>query len=249
MSKYYYPDGREFKNQNEFIKFYNDSYYLQNNRVIKRVPQNSEYVEKAIEYILENGIKTEEDITKIIAWKIGTIKHIKSEQVQCFVYYNGKPNVNRYKREIPLKPLFTYILEDISSLEKQAKERPEEVLKELLKFDGIGPVYAITILYFLSGKMYPIYDQYAHFALKAIGDNIGFSNKLITNANLNEEVVLCDDPEVLFSTYQENYVKCLKSVFGADRYNDRNVDRALWVYGHLFKDTKTNQKRIRQVID
>lgn len=245
MSKFNYLDGSEFKNQNEFIKFYNDSYYLQNTPVIKRVPQNSEYVEKEIECILKNGIKTEDDITKIIAWKIGSINHRESEKEQRFVYYNGKPNVNRYKREIPLKPLFTYILEDIISLEKQAKERPQKVLKELLKLKGIGPVYAITILYFLSEKMYPIYDQYAHFALMAIAKNKRVSDKLITNADLNEKVVLSYNSEKLFSTYQENYVEYLKRVFGDDRYNDRNVDRALWVYGHLFKDTKTNQKRIQ----
>lgn len=245
MSKFYWPNGEDFENINEFIQYYNNSYYLQNDRVIKRVPQNSKYVEKEIEYILENGIRKKEDIEKIIAWKIGSIKHAESEKEHKFVYYNDKPNMNRYKREIPLEPLFTYILEDISALEKQAKEHPQKVLKNLLGFDGIGPVYAITILYFLSRKMYPIYDQYAHFALKAIADNTGFTDKLITNAALNQKVVLCNDSEVLFSTYQEHYLNLLKEIFGKDRYNDRDVDRALWVYGHLFKNTKTNQKRMR----
>lgn len=249
MSRFYYPNGEEFKSINEFIQYYNNSYYLQNNRTIKRVPRNSEYVEKEIEYILENGIKTKEDITKIIAWKIGRIDHCNSEKKQCFIYYKNKPNVNRYNRPVPLRPLFEYILNDIGTLEKQANDYPQEVLEKLLAFNGIGSVYAITILYFLSRKMYPIYDQFAHIAIKVIDEENSF-NSLITDADLKREF----NPDSrnatkIFENYNEYYIKRLQSIFGNAYKTNRDIDRALWVYGHLFKDTKTNQKRIKQVLN
>ena len=88
-------------------------------------------------------------------------------------------------------------------------------------------MYLITVLYFKSNKKYPIYDYYAHRAVKA----------LYLNKNPEEIFVGAapDKNEIgkVLAMYKE-YVFLLEQVFG---YSDigRDLDRALWVYGHAKK--------------
>ena len=91
-----------------------------------------------------------------------------------------------------------------------------------MRVTGIGPVYLITLLYFISKGQYPIYDKFAHISLKMIEEKDCQFNSLI----------------------KDNYVTRLRNIFGK-AYNDSNVDRALWVYSHLFNDNKRNRKRIK----
>ena len=35
--------------------------------------------------------------------------------------------------------------------------------------------------------------------------------------------------------------------YGEEMISDRTVDRALWVYGHLFNDKQTNRDRIARI--
>ena len=37
------------------------------------------------------------------------------------------------------------------------------------------------------------------------------------------------------------YINKLEDVFGKEYQNNRNIDRALWVYGHLFPDNTDNK--------
>ncbi len=102
---------------------------------------------------------------------------------------------------------------------------------------GIGPVYLITLLYFISGGKYPIYDQFAHFSLMGIEEGSSFDRKKFTEKDLRTEVSTEKDLETFFKSYQENYIKRLKNIFG-EQWNHRDTDRALWVYGHLYKSYK-----------
>ncbi len=46
-----------------------------------------------------------------------------------------------------------------------------------------------------------------------------------------------DEFGTVIELYKKKYISNLESVFGEDYACNRNVDRALWVYGHLFKRT------------
>ena len=77
------------KNKKQFVEF-GDSfieqyakayYYLENGEIIqpliKGLSRCSQYSEREIDSLLESGIKNEEDVVHILAWKIGKIAHKK----------------------------------------------------------------------------------------------------------------------------------------------------------------------------
>ena len=105
----------------------------------------------------------------------------------------------------------------------------KEILKELKRVEGIGTVYAITILHFVDRKKWPIYDRFADIALKAIEDDCSPWSEI-------NELQLVSDSSSLNTqvTLYEKYKKRLNDVFGKE-YDYRKVDQALWVYGHMFK--------------
>lgn len=115
------------------------------------------------------------------------------------------------------------------------KDNPQAILDILAKEapEGIGTVYFITLLYFISLSEYPIYDQFAKKAIDAIKTgtkpNITISYKELPDRNNSD-----------FSKVGETlktFKNDIKEIFGYENYKaSRDIDRALWVYGHLFKD-------------
>ncbi|MCR5755723.1 MAG: hypothetical protein K6G30_13040 [Acetatifactor sp.] len=95
--------------------------------------------------------------------------------------------------------------------------------KKELKY--VGTVYLITVLFFLSNKEYPIYDFFAHRAIKALYLGKKTVEVFVGAAPDKNEL------DKVFAMYKE-YLFLLKQVFG--EYSiERNLDRALWVYGHV----------------
>ena len=131
-----------------------------------------------------------------------------------------------------------------------SREKPEKLFEKYLGASGIGPVYAITLLYFQSQSEYPIYDKYAHIALLQLENPKPFccEESHITDKALN---VKCRsgsvNAETIWKEYLTNYVGPLKSLFNFETIyrKDRRLDRALWAYGHLFNDTESNKKRTK----
>lgn len=101
-------------------------------------------------------------------------------------------------------------------------------LNEKHKMDNLGTVYTIALIYFLSKGKFPIYDQFAHIAAKAI------------YLNADPSIIYIGDPpgktkaeeDKVIHMYNE-YCWLLQQIFGSySFYTDRSVDQALWVYGH-----------------
>lgn len=236
--KFYAKDGTELSKET-FIKSYNDSYYLGNNRALKRVTQNSKYVEKEIDQLLNNGIQTPLDVIHILSWKIGKIKHKDSDNENRFVYAKGWEDAENFKiklynNTLDVKEFVLYIIENIPELEKLSENDPQEVLNLLKKHSpkGIGTVYLVTLLYFISKGKYPIYDRFAMMSLDAIlGDIKPYSQKI-------KAPVLPDKRnskfEHVMDSYYKEYVEKINKIFRDEYWENRDIDRALWVYGHAF---------------
>ncbi len=225
----------------KFISIYSKSYFINEKRLVKGVSQNSSYAESEIEKILKNGIKTELDIVHILAWKIGKINHKKS--TDKFVYADDwtnadKFNVKRYGKKFELSLLAEYIVNNINNLENEVKTNPQNVLNRLksLNINGLGTVYLITLLYFISKGEYPIYDRFAKIAIDAIsGDK--------TPGSFVEYNELPEKNSREFETVIEQvieYKKQIEDIFGTEHIKNRDIDRALWVYGHSFTNKKTH---------
>ncbi len=241
--KFYKPDGTKITEWKEFVEFYNSCYYLNGEKVKgasgKFVIQNSIYAEREIEKLIKKGIKNEIDIVHILAWKIGKIKHKESDKNNKFEYCKDWANAEKfqiklYGENFDVRGLINYIIDKKDSLIIESEKNPQSVIEKLKNNspDGIGTVYLITLLYFISKGTYPIYDRFAMMAVNAIIGDIkpGQTVKYEQLPGKNSK----NFPNVI-KKYEENYVVKLKNIFGDEYKNTRDIDRALWVYGHLFK--------------
>jgi len=246
--KFYDENGERIDKVN-FIEYYSKRYYLGTDSVKsvsnKSVFKNSEFIESKIDELLKDGIKNENDIVHILAWKTGKILHKDSEQNKKFEYYSSWSinevskdyQIKIYNRNVDVKTFAEYIVKNITSLEFESKSNPQEVLNKLKNEapSGIGTVYLITLLYFISKGEYPIYDKFATMAINAICNdkkpynNISYSELPDRNSTKFKNVItICN----------KDYVNKLRKVFGEEYKNNRDIDRALWVYGHLFANKK-----------
>lgn len=245
--KFYAPDKKSELSKEEFISIYSSDYFLKQNsekeKAVKGIRRSSKWVEKEIEHLLEDGIKNEKDIIHILAWKVGKIKHAESDQAESFVYSSDWNNCEKFSAKLygkelvesDFKKFIEYIQSHIIDLEDKANKRDIQSVMNTLKEKscaGIGTVYMITLLYFISRGTWPIYDKYAQVAVTAIlkgskpEDPIEYSE--MPNKNDTKFDIIMDE-----NGAYKKYVKDLKDIFG-NEYNNRDVDRALWVYGHLF---------------
>lgn len=241
---FYTPSGTSTICKDCFIKLYSESYYLNNTRIVSGVKQSSSYIENRIDNLLAVGIKNEADVARILAWKIGKINHKESEKQKEFKYALDWDNIENsltaplYDYTLDFSDFAHNIVKNIDYLETLATLSPCAVLNELIKYappKGIGIVYLITIMYFISKRTHPIYDRYAMMAVDAIFYNIAPHKHIeyqeLPDINSNK---LAEAIEIY-----EQYIKKLDKIFGNEFKENRNIDRALWVYGHSFKSKKS----------
>lgn len=246
MATFYVPSSQEggesvvFRpgSRDEFIACYADMYYCGGTPVVPDAKPNSRYVEDEIDALLKRGIQTTTDVTHILAWKFGKIDHGGSDRNESFCYREDWKNAEDLKdasywgHSFDLESVATFIVDNIVSLEEMAKDDPQGVLDRLKNFKWIGPVHTIALLYFISRGRYPIYDEFAKRGLDAIVSGV---EPGVTVAY----VAPPDKTSKKFDTVVEDvlnpFTSDLDAVFSDAWRESRDVDRALWVYGHLFK--------------
>ena len=220
----------------EFLKQYEPPYFVGEPPVKsvsgRVIGQNSHLAEKEMQTYLEKGIMHSEDIIKILDWKIGRIDH-KASDIEGVVQYKDIPfdhfiARSMYGKEIKVEKLCNYIVSEYPSLSTQS---PEEIYRSLLNLDvsGLGTVYLLTLVYFISKGKSPIYDQFAHRALDALEKGLKPKAQEVPKHTVPEK-----KSKNAFKWFEDNYAKRLNEMFGS-HYKERKLDRALWVYGHLFK--------------
>lgn len=161
----------------------------------------------------------------IAAWKMGRL-----DDNGQIVYTNSGNILNGYGKEI--NGLDDYIQSiDCNRIQKSIENGDyETAFCELAKNSpaNFGTVYIITLMHFISKGEIPIYDKFAHKAIKAI-----FAAEEVKN------IYVGDAPAKKNSNAAVNMLKeymwLLKNVFGKSHI-DRQTDRALWVYGHADKN-------------
>lgn len=221
---FYYPNGKEIncgdfkKNRETFLNLYEQLYFFltRNNKL-----------ENEIEKILKDGIN-KGDAEKIMLWKTGG------------KIYNGVLSTQYHKIN----------MSDIYKIEKELIDKnkcndPTLVINHITNSDKVGFVYAVTLLHFASKGKYPIYDKFAHIALKQISDKSDFK-RIIKDSELEKEIHK-DNAKKRLDEYRKLYIGRINDIFetqyGEKESCDRRVDRALWAYGHLFNENTTNKAR------
>lgn len=92
------------------------------------------------------------------------------------------------------------------------------------KLPNFGSVYIINLIYFATKGIMPIYDQFAHRAVKALYADISPDKIYVGPAPDKEET------DKVVALYRE-YMWLLDKVFGEISIK-RETDQALWAYGH-----------------
>lgn len=264
--KFYDKSKKQFVEFGDsFIEQYTAAYYYPENGeinqpLIKGLSRCSRYSEKEIEHVLKNGIKNEEDVVHILAWKIGKITHKTCSEKKPFSYSSDWADLENYdkwasnfstiqlrKNQFPIKEIAEAVLAHLSHWEKDIEQNNwlgvlEDFnnIKREKDWKGLGTVYCITLLYFISKGKYPIFDQFADKALDVISQN----KEEFPNIDSKSYKPLPSDLPIkvgklkLFKERYDEYcekIEKLKSQLSVRYRNpqNRDLDRALWVYGHI----------------
>lgn len=267
--------GERINSITDFIAYYEMIYYY----------SCSYIAEERIEGILKNGIQGKKDAFDILAWKLDGIDKNNTNLQKNIQYRINKSNKNKESNwkysdddngfcqgtyqggKIDLSEYlmrFKSGSQRLADLKEYASDNGEKALALLAEDapNGLGPVYMITLLHFLNQgkgeKKYPIYDKFAHTALKVILNDktvefgASFEDAEITKdfpskskkeyADYSEHLKSIQKyaGKIMNGKYQSyiNDIDLFISKTGLDYYKDRSTDRALWVYGHFFNVVK-----------
>lgn len=257
----------------EFINDYAEYYYIfeaeynrgkkKDEKCPKYLRQSSYWVDAEIMKIKdkENDWDTK-DVVRILAWKTGNINHEQSKSEKKIIYLNeewdeeecsiklrngNKQNIKKFAEKV------------VDIRKKYSDSSPEnkfgfsdasiDAWKSLVNendVNGLGTVYLITILFFVTKGKCPIYDRFAMGALLSF-ENTDKEFKVFPRAIINIKLLpgklknqdgkIIENKQLLLLLEQENiytyYFGLLRKYF--ENWSEREVDMALWVYGHFFE--------------
>ena len=232
------PDGykwRNFHGKDGLEEFRNSC--LKNYLDISNLSRTDYNAEERIMELLTTSTFNE----TALAWKAGRViwqnNQLKTNNFDKGDYYiNGlgghidKYDFQEYCKEIESKKDQINRFVDEGNWEKAYKAVAENSPKNM------GPVYNINTLFFITGGKAPIYDAFAHKAVKALLFGIPPKEVYLGNNPGKKEI------DKTVAMYKE-YLLLLRMVFKeyfngkkkTDVYIPRELDRALWVYGHAEK--------------
>lgn len=215
--KYYYELSDDEKRSN--------SVKMEDLGVSINHPVQREWEDEIVDDYLKNGIYN----AKCIAWKYGVSNYIDG------------PLKTRYKTY--LEEELKGIIEQVNNLDyKDLDNYFAAVSKACPKC--FGTIQIINSLFFRSKGKIPIYDYYAHVGLKALLYNVSPQEVFVGEApSKTLQSKGRDNKHLMAVNLLREYMRQLEQLKSmcsdADKYFDKNgmfidrdLDRALWVYGH-----------------
>ena len=211
--------------------YFNKSEYTEDEKNVLGIilkNKSSDAVEKYAENVLNNIIPLDK---RVFLWKAGRLtedeaKLIEANKISQIEVLNGRGH------KIENAEIFINEIRNMTLA--KGKDSFKDNYKKLLELSkqvdlkNVGAVYLITILFFLSNKEYPIYDYFAHKAVKALYLDKKPNEIFVGGAPDKTEL------DKVIAMYGE-YVYLLNQVFGYHNI-ERELDRSLWVYGHYKKE-------------
>jgi hypothetical protein len=230
----FFAQTGELLSKQEWLRTFEPGYFLNGPTFgLRRLNQSSPFVEARIEELLANndGL-SEENLKLVMGWKIGEIRHRPSEDQQAIIHlplWDQQLTEHRYGRN------YAQSIRRIAATMPRFHQLPSRGHSQVVfdwhrQFTGFGPTFMLTILYFLTHGREPIYDKYAHKAALA------YDQKVRPGGHVRHY-----QPVQSWSDY-ERFKRLLMPIASACDMRatgamlvPRSVDRALWVYGHLFE--------------
>jgi hypothetical protein len=221
-----------------WLEVYEPYYFLggpKRGRTINARNQSSRLVENEVCSLLtKHHVLSLDDLVRIMAWKIGLIDHHGSEMARAILYKQNWPATLTAKlqfRTLDFSASLPALAASMPTiLNELGRGNPQHLFNMTSQLPGFGYVFILTILFFVSGGVFPINDKYAHVAAIAIHNGLPPGSK-----------VRCVGIQK-WRDY-EDYMGLLKGVSAACPQEpqqarmlvSRPLDRALWVYGHFFE--------------
>ena len=219
----------------------------------KSIIQTPEWIEKNIMSLMEKDNWELKDVIRILAWKTGNIDFNKSNKNDSIEYKEGwdeEKGLIKLRNQKSYNPSsFNEFAQNVIFINKKYKNSEiteKEVWIELVEsldgdkdVSGIGTVYLITLLYFITKGKCPIYDRFAMAALLSFKIN---ENEMLVKPYC-AKIVIKALPDKKSSRIKKlldgdnvynNYCSLLKEYFESKWETNKEIDKALWVYGHFF---------------
>lgn len=209
--KYYDTEG-QLISQDRYIELYNKIYFYANDYKLEQK------IEKI--YNRDNVINSQ-DLISFLRWKVGD----KSLGTDIITQYGQHIDTNHIKA----------LANDI--VDSYENNNIEDLYKIILQhhIKNLGAVYTLAIISVITKGKEPIYDKFAEIALDVIIGNHAFRDSINYNEMPDKRSV-----SAVFERYNK-YKEKLKKVFNDSWKNSRDIDRALWTYGHMFSQGKCTE--------
>ena len=247
----------------EFVEQYSKFYFMDSSTgEFSGLRKSCCWVEEII-----MGIKKKEhwepiDVFNIIAWKTGKICQRKCSQVAerdkyiltrglyakgCdpdkleLKVYSNTISLGKFADNLIVKSEEKGLIKRLRNGDSESAIEAMDILdKGAAEVSGLYTIYLIAILFFLSDGYYPIFDKYALRGLVRYAKETKKISTLLTEMPLPRKSNCSDYKDLLEGTNSiyKQYIDLLDKVFDdMDWRNNRNVDRALWVFGHKQRRT------------
>ena len=246
----FFPDQTECKDINQFISCYNQVYFYDKN--------TSVVAENLADDLLKKSKFEPIDVFNILAWKvdgidtnstisIDSLKYKRSWRIEDDKFFGD----NIYHK-LKIDRVITYISEKSEKWlahwdNKEIGFDPEyaqNVVSDILRVINeqtetyIGEVYIITLLYFVTKGRWPIFDQFASIAINAMNSESMNPYDIIKDAKLPSKNTTAFSKHITSYGVYVDYLDFLKELQSQSIYQyvtSRDIDRALWAYGHAIK--------------
>lgn len=244
MGYYFFKRNTNLGNEcHNFIDIYQPMYFKDYSKkcIVPNIKQTYTEVEEEIIKILKTGIKEEKDVFNVLMWKLGKIKGINENKT--FIFYDDVDEENKKakiysKQQIDLKDFIRKVTKFCSKNKYEKDSYNYNMAQEFINYtnelhcEHMWTIYLITLLYFYSKGDFQIYDKYAMVALTAIENDVlpGEEVEYCALPNDNIEKIITDESSI----YRE-YINKLNCFRNNENVDMRELDQALWVYGHWFK--------------
>lgn len=216
IMKFYNPKGEEIASKEDFIKLYSNIYYV-------LLGNKNANIESDIEFIYCKGIKADEkDFIRFLKWKVGD----KKKDFDTITTDRGRridaDRIKQLARELKysgLKFEGTLSIEDVKNIYNFIVDSG---------ITNVGSVYSLALISMITKGQFPIYDRFADVGLEAVSNGVEIRSEI-------EYKEMPDKTNVkpVMKRYT-NYIDRLNNEFGDCWKKSRDVDRALWAYGHMF---------------
>lgn len=224
------PDG--FKSTDDYKK------RLKNYLGISKINGTNYYAEEEISKLLSEKVFDERSLawkSGKVDWENGELKTVNFDKGDHYINgYGGEIKKDEFKKYCEHLEENKYFINDCVNKEKW--KDAYSIAKENAP-KHFGTVNIINALFFITGGKAPIYDKFAHKAVKAL--LLGISPKDVYYRDIPSK----DEVDSVIAMYIE-YMLLLKIVFKdffnnkkkGDAFIPRELDMALWVYGHSQKE-------------